>query len=41
MQDISDNGINAKGMVNIPICSFKEAALNAHPGTNPAHYPCN
>jgi hypothetical protein len=41
MEDINNHGINAMGMVNIPICSFREAALNAHPNVKVQNYPCN
>ena len=41
MEDISDNGINAMGMVNIPVCSFDEAFNNAYPDVSTPNYPCN
>lgn len=49
LNDVQDNGVRAKGVVNIPICSFREAADNAGwAGPNgsemnrgAANYPCN
>jgi hypothetical protein len=38
--DIIDNGINAKGIVNIPVCSFAEASANGWPGVDGDFWPC-
>lgn len=41
MEDIFDNGINAMGLVNIPVCSFSEGVNNAFPDTKTPNWPCN
>lgn len=41
MNDVLDNGVNAQGVVNIPICSMKEAIDNGYPDENPPNWPCN
>jgi hypothetical protein len=50
MQDVSNNGINAMGVVNIPVCSFEDAKaqvlllekaqFNGKNPTKSANYPC-
>lgn len=39
--EIYEKGINAMGMVNIPVCSFSEAFGNAYPDKNSDNWPCN
>lgn len=49
LNDVQDNGVRAKGVVNIPICSFREAADNAgwegpnggNMNLQASNYPCN
>ncbi|KAF2098318.1 hypothetical protein NA57DRAFT_57479 [Rhizodiscina lignyota] len=41
MRDVIDNGINAQGVVNIPVCSFPEAINNGYPDENTPNWPCN
>lgn len=41
MNDIMDNGINAQGVVNIPVCGFKEAIANGYPDRGGDNWPCN
>ena len=40
MRDITDNGINAMGMVNIPICNFEEAYDTLWPNSKSKYFPC-
>jgi hypothetical protein len=39
--DIMNNGLNAKGMVNIPVCSLAEAVNNVQTGSSTTNWPCN
>jgi hypothetical protein len=41
IDDLYDNGINAMGVVNIPVCSFEEAYNNAWPMKETPNWPCN
>ena len=45
LSDIFDNGVSAAGVVNIPVCSAKEAMDNwtsySDGKKQSAHYPCN